>query len=137
MYSEIVIQPRTASQSTASLVLKSVFTKAINRTATLTAHDQYGREIPLGNGKKWIWDVDMSANGLTNEDTITSVECSKYGVPSDYMDLLGANPPWNSVAPGFVEGKTARCVGWWQNPSRFAKAFKHAVELCGGRPSKF
>jgi hypothetical protein len=94
-------------------------------TATMTAHDPTGHEIPLGNGKKWIWDVDMAQNGLPNDATITGVDCSKYGVPGDYMDLLGANPPWNGVAPGFVEGRTARCIGWWQNPSRHVTMAVH------------
>jgi hypothetical protein len=103
-----------------------VFTKNFGPvdTSTLTAHDANGREIPLGNGRKWIWDVDM-AQYLSNDDTLTGVDCSKYGVPGDYMDLLGANPPWNSVAPGFVEGHTARCIGWWQNPSRHVTMAVH------------
>jgi hypothetical protein len=87
-------------------------------TSTLTAKDAAGHPIPLGNGAKWVWEVDLAQQGVPEDATLTSVLCSKYGVPGDFMDLLGANPPWNVSAPGFIDGKKATCIGWWQNAGR-------------------
>lgn len=88
-------------------------------TSQFTTKNSAGQPIPLGNGARWDYSVNLKDQGIVDEDaTITGVMCTKFGAPSDYMELWGANPPWSSSAPGSYQGLTATCSGWWQNAGR-------------------
>ncbi len=88
-----------------------------------------------GNGHKhYRMDHDISEVDQDPTAVFTSVICEKYGAPSDFADLDGANPPWASIAVGQGAGtRKATCYGWWQNTGR-SIIMKADYQLTGFEP---